>query len=90
MEFDGQSGQMKKITNMVSGSASNVEQQFYWYNGSAGNNKNSTQVLSYFFAIIIQIFFLAIRNLEHIYSALTAQLYSLLETQLTLSSQLLK
>ena len=44
VEFDGESGHIKSITNTVSGITSNVNQQFYWYNASAGNNINSTQV----------------------------------------------
>ena len=42
--FDGESGHIKSITNTVSGVTSNINQQFYWYNASAGNNINSTQV----------------------------------------------
>ena len=44
VEFDGESGHIKSITNTVSGVTSNINQQFYWYKASAGNNINSTQV----------------------------------------------
>jgi lysosomal alpha-mannosidase len=41
--FDGATGHMKSITNIVSGISCDVDQEFLWYNASAGNNKNSTQ-----------------------------------------------
>ena len=42
--FDGESGHIKSITNIVSGVSSNIDQQFYWYNASTGN-KASKQVM---------------------------------------------
>ena len=45
--FDGTTGQVKQITNIISGITSGVNQQFYWYNSSTGNNKNSSQVRNY-------------------------------------------
>ena len=42
--FDGESGHIKSITNMISGISSNINQQFYWYNASTGN-KVSKQVM---------------------------------------------
>ena len=41
--FDGSSRRVKSITNKVSKITVNVDQGFYWYNSSAGNNVNSTQ-----------------------------------------------
>ena len=42
--FDGESGHIKSITNIVSGVSSDINQQFYWYNASTGN-KVSKQVM---------------------------------------------
>ena len=41
--FDGSSRRIKSITNKLSDISVNVDQGFYWYNSSAGNNINSTQ-----------------------------------------------
>ena len=36
--FDGESGHIKSIANIISGVSSNINQQFYWYNASTGND----------------------------------------------------
>ncbi|XP_019848841.1 PREDICTED: lysosomal alpha-mannosidase-like [Amphimedon queenslandica] len=41
--FDGSTGHIKKIINAVSGVSSNINQQFRFYNASAGNNIYSSQ-----------------------------------------------
>ena len=41
--FDGTTKRVKSITNKLSAISINVDQGFYWYNSSAGNNINSTQ-----------------------------------------------
>ena len=43
--MDGGSGDVKKITNQMSGLSIDVKQHFYWYWGSDGYNSNSSQVL---------------------------------------------
>ena len=48
MVFDGKSGQIKTIKNVMTNIQTVVNQQFYWYNSSTGNNKNATQVSQIF------------------------------------------
>ena len=35
--FDGESGHIKSITNIISGVSSDIDQQFYWYKSSTGD-----------------------------------------------------
>lgn len=41
--FDGNTGRLKSITNLLTNISTNVDQNFLWWNSSAGNNVNSTQ-----------------------------------------------
>ena len=42
--MDGESGDVEKITNQISGTSVDVKQHFYWYASSNGVNINSSQV----------------------------------------------
>ena len=42
---DGESGDVEKITNQISGTSVDMRQHFYWYLSSIGYNSNSTQVI---------------------------------------------
>ena len=44
MTVDGESGHVKEIANQMSAKTIELNQQFYWYWGSDGDNSNSTQV----------------------------------------------
>ena len=46
IKFSGTTGHITKITNVISKISSAIDQQFFWYNSSAGNNRNSSQVQS--------------------------------------------
>uniref|UniRef100_A0A1X7U3R1 Alpha-mannosidase n=1 Tax=Amphimedon queenslandica TaxID=400682 RepID=A0A1X7U3R1_AMPQE len=54
VEFDGESGHIKSITNTVSGISSSVSQQFFWYNASTGNNIDTQNSNAYVFRPNIQ------------------------------------
>ncbi|XP_065912001.1 lysosomal alpha-mannosidase-like [Dysidea avara] len=43
VSVDGESGDVEKITNQMSGISVDVKQHFYWYWGSDGHNSNSSQ-----------------------------------------------
>ena len=44
LTFDGSTGRLSHMRNLLSGVQVAVDQQFLWWNSSAGNNVNSTQV----------------------------------------------
>ena len=44
MTVDGGSGHVKEIANQMSDKTVELNQQFYWYWGSNGDNSNSTHV----------------------------------------------
>lgn len=46
MTVDGGSGHVKEISNQISDKTVELNQRFYWYWGSNGDNSNSTQVTS--------------------------------------------
>ena len=41
--FDGETGRLIQMEDKTSGVKAIIEQNFYWYNSSAGNNVNSSQ-----------------------------------------------
>ena len=43
LTFDGNTGRLKTITNKLSKISAKVDQNFLWWNSSAGNNVNSSQ-----------------------------------------------
>ena len=43
LTFDGTTGRLKRMANLVSKIDADVDQSFLWWNSSAGNNVNSTQ-----------------------------------------------
>ena len=43
LTFDGTSGRLKMMDNKQSKTTANVDQNFLWWNSSAGNNINSSQ-----------------------------------------------
>lgn len=75
VEFNTETGRLQRITNLKSGINAMVDQQFFWYNSSTGNNINSTQVTTLFSKCIVHSIWSSYRVQVHISSDLIAQLY---------------
>ena len=43
LTFDGKTGRLTSMNNIVSNISAKVDQNFLWWNSSAGNNVNSSQ-----------------------------------------------
>lgn len=52
VEFNPDTGRLKSITNLKSGLSAMVDQQFFWYNSSTGNNINSSQVIRLMYIVV--------------------------------------
>ncbi len=81
VEFSGSSGHIKKISNLVSKVSADINQQFFWYNSSSGNNQDSSQVntLPHLTIACLFICLLSICSvLVHIYSVPITLMCSLL------------